>query len=1024
MSEETMLTIKAKLDAKGLDDLVAYAERSLDSISRDVDAFNKSTRVAPDTKEFKKKIEEASKLLEELTAKREIVIAKPKTDAVRKELDKLDGYISKVTRTREMLIEIDERELAKTEDEISRVEERLDSLEEKREVPVEVNVDADNVEEAVESTEELNKELDEVEEKRRVDIDSSDLDGAALDAVSDLTDSLDGVAKSATKVMANVVGVSEKTASGVAKVIQSLSGMSTLIAGPLALALTGAVTALGTYVISSSDAENTTKQYEKSLEDLRKKYDELALSTKNAEDKTREFFEQQERAIKAQTIKIRGEIEEFNKQIAEAVSFKQISTDDYAETFYGIDTTIKMATESGRKFQEEIIRIAEEQRKGNITAEAAAKEIEILATNLDNLEGKDGGIPKRSNDMAVLRGRIAELLPLYDQLAERQKRLADITPFDQFSQKINETFKRTIEGQRETLKSAVADAEKAWQAMLDPEFYAGKTSEEIARLQQQAEAVKRQAEKNLADFEKRQAGSRKESKKADEDQIEVLNKRYAAQQEISAKIIADQTDLSNTLADIEKAYYAELERLTRQNYEKQIAQGKALTDAQIAELQRIIEKNKELATQGDSLQLLEETYNTRVSIAKKTVNEEEKLEKELLDLRKQFLQQKLNLLIQEAETAMQLRGEIKEDTLAAIREVKAELDTIGGEDNNMAQKVSQQVQQWGNYLNSIASNLGDFMNAQYDARINSLDKALERELRMLETAHEKEMTMYEEQLEQYANLEEEKEKLTEEHNERLEELNWKAQEHITEDEYRAIMDQRAQEEEKYNESMMRLEEDTLARDEIRLQQEIAEQEYLARKEQLEKEYAIRRAQMERKQAESQKTQALFNAFVMMSVAIARAWADHMFPYSAVVAGIAQTAGMIQIAAIAARPLPSIPSYHIGGIIGGPNIQDYGHLPGPDNPHDKTLFWGQEGEYVLPLAESQAYQFLRAHGHNLTGLVDRVLMRSNAPVPSAAVVAPVTHNTQQVTYQVKNELTFSEARRLQAKANRAFLRSLA
>lgn len=1157
MSEETMLTIKTKLDTKGLDDLEVEAGRSLDSISRDVDAFNKSTKVSPDTKEFKKKIEEASKLLEELTAKREIVIAKPRTEAVQKELNKLDDIIRQTTRTREILIRLDEVELAKTESTVKDVTDGLDKIEEKRNV----DISAPDTEKVEKKVQDINDKLDKVEKPRKIRFNIEDLDMNRVQAgFSSLVKTLSAVTAAAIGVRLSFIGMT--TAS--AKMLDSIDKQSQKIgmttesfqefsyiakqSGTSIESLTGAMTTLTKKAadnskgfkalgISVKDSNGNLKNQETLLKETvtalqgvesgtarsRVAYELFGLRAKELEPLLNAGANSMENLRKeAHEFGLVLDRETIAKGAAATASFDKMSATlknvlvvalagalPYITDFYegianwgkeiaplaqnlvptlasaldalipvlaGLATyittyAVAMAAVPVATAAASVATFTFAGAIEALTVAIAANPIGAIAVALAALvtaivwavRNWDYFVAQMLYGAKSIEVALSRTFVLFETVAinvfeavhtafyNMMREIVQIAlnsvqglldTFGELPGSLGEPFREGAERVRE-FNRAVSDGLKS-QVNGIQSLAAARIAENdriIAEHDAELKRIGEERDAKLAALEdtkqKQRELDREEAptggaeidltafKKGEEDKIAALKARYAAQREIAAATITDQKELTDALTGFEKAYYAELEKLLLDNYEKQIAKGKALTDAQIAELKRVRDERKKFET--SALDVLDKEYAARVNIARRTISTVEDQEKEVLKLRLEYLQKRLELLLAEAEAAEKAGQAFSKPLQEEIAKLRLQIAAVKKEleMEDTLKTIASQIEKWGGLLNNMVSNIGDFMNAQYDARIQALDKTLDRELRMLENAFEQQNALYEEQLKQYENLEERRTEIQDEYNDARERLNWKAQEHVTEDEYLAIMAQMAQEEEKYNDSMMRLEEDTLQRDAIRLAQEQAEQEYLARKEQLEKEYAIKRAQMERKQAQSQQAQAIFSAVIFTAVGIARALSEFIWPLNIAVGAIVAAAGAVQIAAIASRPLPSIPSYHVGGLIGGSNIQDYGHLPGPDNPHDKTLFWGQEGEYVLPKAESQAYQFLRAHGHNLTGLVDRVLMRSEMSIPaSTAVVAPVTHNTQQVTYQVKNPLTFSEARRLQEKANRAFLRGLA
>lgn len=510
--------------------------------------------------------------------------------------------------------------------------------------------------------------------------------------------------------------------------------------------------------------------------------------------------------------------------------------------------------------------------------------------------------------------------------------------------------------------------------------------------------------------------------KAEHDRLAALEARYAAQVKIARATITDEEELRAALLEIDKDYYAEKQKLVEESFRQQIIKGRELNAEQIALLQELQRKNKELAAQDDSITVLEKVYQARVAIANRTIDDEEAREAELLALRKKYLAERLELLLKEAETAIMLGKEVSADTIDEINRLRAELKGLGG---GLLAELQQMLQDFSEFVGGLVDSLTSFLSDMYSNRISALEARHEQELRLIEDRLAAETAMYEAQLEEFADLDERREELAEEHAQRMEELNWKQQEHITEDQYRALKEQMEEEEARYAESIAALEEDVARREEIKLAQEMAEAEALARKEQLEREYAIRRAQMERKQAIADKANAMFSAAINTALAVVRALKDHPFPYSSIVAGIMAAAGAVQLAAIASRPLPAIPSFYKGGEIKGKNKDQYRHIPQPDNPYDNVLMWGREGERVLDLKESAAYKKIQAMGLTLADIL-------NAPpvfaLPDGGTYSPAasdSHNSTVINSHMhitaRETLTPLQARRLAEKQARMIAR---
>ena len=74
--------------------------------------------------------------------------------------------------------------------------------------------------------------------------------------------------------------------------------------------------------------------------------------------------------------------------------------------------------------------------------------------------------------------------------------------------------------------------------------------------------------------------------------------------------------------------------------------------------------------------------------------------------------------------------------------------------------------------------------------------------------------------------------------------------------------------------------------------------------------------------------------------------------------VASAAG--QIAAIAATPLPEIPSFAEGGYVPDSNELQFKHIVGsPPNKKDKTLVWASKGERILNHDETKQWEFIKS-----------------------------------------------------------------
>ena len=201
----------------------------------------------------------------------------------------------------------------------------------------------------------------------------------------------------------------------------------------------------------------------------------------------------------------------------------------------------------------------------------------------------------------------------------------------------------------------------------------------------------------------------------------------------------------------------------------------------------------------------------------------EEKEANFAETRKKYLESTQKILKEAAVKQIEEDGKAKEETIANIQAVKAELEALAETGIGM-KEVAGSIQAISTPLTNFATQLNALHAAETSAKLKSLEKSKERELKLIDESLAAEMAMYQEQLAQYEGLEKEKEDLTKEHGERMEELNSEMQEHLTEEEWLALQERITDETLRYEESMAALEADTLARDEIQAQKEQAERE--------------------------------------------------------------------------------------------------------------------------------------------------------------------------------------------------------
>lgn len=127
---------------------------------------------------------------------------------------------------------------------------------------------------------------------------------------------------------------------------------------------------------------------------------------------------------------------------------------------------------------------------------------------------------------------------------------------------------------------------------------------------------------------------------------------------------------------------------------------------------------------------------------------------------------------------------------------------------------------------------------------------------------------------------------------------------------------------------------------------------------LEAELDQKKAEFEYNQAKRDRNSALFGAIVNTASGIARAYADHAFPASAIISAIVGAAGAVQIGSIATTPLPEIPGREDGGYMDVVRSQDRKLFRAKYSPKTRgyvdepTVIAGENGREFV--ASNEAY----------------------------------------------------------------------
>lgn len=496
-----------------------------------------------------------------------------------------------------------------------------------------------------------------------------------------------------------------------------------------------------------------------------------------------------------------------------------------------------------------------------------------------------------------------------------------------------------------------------------------------------------------------------QSTTTEKDPIEELNKKYKYEKELLNKRKMDEEEKNKALEELDKNYYTNLLNVATDTYVNLNKKGKNRTQSEKENLNKLVgytneatkklkELNKKEETE-DPIKKLEAEYKARKELINNTVEDEKEKKNLLLQNEINFNSQKLQLLEQNAQAIYALSDEERakrQEDLAKleedIKETRATLDSL-----NKAPKMSiGQVfaQEWQNMVgmaqnavNSIAniwstmwSNNLQVVEDTLNEQLDLIDKTLNEELEAIDKKLEKEQEMYDNRIKDIEDREKEREKIITETEEAIADINEEIGEHTTEENYNRLIEQREALEEKLKAEQEALiadeqmrsqleEEKRIKEEQAEIQKEEAEKRATEKREEEEKKAAIKKAELQRKQAIMDKATGIFNATVALASGIASATAAGaatLLPavFIPLYVGLVTAAAAGQIAAIAATPLPEIPSFAEGGYVPDSNELQFKHIVGPPpNKKDKTLVWASKGERILNHDETKQWEFIKS-----------------------------------------------------------------
>lgn len=418
----------------------------------------------------------------------------------------------------------------------------------------------------------------------------------------------------------------------------------------------------------------------------------------------------------------------------------------------------------------------------------------------------------------------------------------------------------------------------------------------------------------------------------------------------------------------------------------------------------------------DKLKALEKLYLGQRANTIATVLDAEEMDKALRDIDKKYYADKLALLEAEAVAIRSLQEPLSAEQIGNLKkldnqiiETREQLNKLGDDTsfkdklinafNEIGQRISDAFAAIADLVGGIGERQTQKLDIEYEKQTKLLDENLKNRLKTLDEANKAENKLAEDKYKQ-------QQKYYDDYLQSLEEKYNKWSEILTEnndtllaDEYERYKldlenrDATLKEKEQF-EADAQLEKE--AREEAyRLQTEQADAEAQAKKEQADKDYARKKAEIERKTAIASKASSLFQAGLSLAQGlVAAAGSGALFGLTApatiaLLTSLVATAGAAQIAAIAAKPLPAIPAYATGGIIGNePNIQQFSKYLNLDSniaKGDTHLITAQSGEMILNRQQAKEYQ--NTTNSNVTNNYDIKVM-SNAMNPRTVAIEVV------------------------------------
>lgn len=673
--EIDLLTLKTKFDSSGFDEMEKAATDSVASVKKDIESLGK-TDLKLNVASFKaamaaieKEIVEIDKRLDDLTKERAIKLKAPNwTAATKGEFEKLEQRIADLTKEREIKVGMQQAGVREVQSGLEKIKNGLNNL----------TTGASSAANALAASATATQ-------RQAAAQSSLASTGTALAAKNAQVSASNAALATSTNTLA---AAQTKAAAAVKALVSGGNGLprlGALLGGPLGIAIGAAAASFFDIAAAESEAEKSAKKYGYTLEALEKSYLNIQKEAKGATEKTKEFAEALEKRALAQIENAQQKINLTVKELKEtSEAIDRIIHD------MGVDIEVKydFKVPEIRDANTELQKLVASLKENGENAEEVAEGVSRILVNLNTM-GLNNAALKQSKDFAKFEasanGVYAALLNITGEL-QRVGNGKGALELDEVGKQakaekdaLDKAFKdygNTVQGKRELYKREIQDAKNLVAAK--QKILASGNAAEAAEAKDALDklsAVLTEREQRYQKFEDdlSKKGTKKSASGGGKtDRLKGIEAEYKTQLQIADALIKDEQRLADARLSIDARYYADKEKILRDQYARQAEQGKEVTAEQIRQLEEVAQKARETA-RDSGLREIEASYQARMELAQQVAGVESALEAAGFEDKKKYLEEKLALLTRNAEESIRLTGKVEEAEIEAIRRTKDEI---------------------------------------------------------------------------------------------------------------------------------------------------------------------------------------------------------------------------------------------------------------------------------------------------------------------------------------------------------------